>query len=181
MAELAPGCFVLGLGSSTEVVVQQWFDVPFSRPLPRTREAALAVRALLSGQRVRAMKLRRAPRARLPIYIAALGPKMLRLAGEVGDGVVFFLCGPRIIPELLAEVGSDVDSVALVVLPGLSAEVRLAARRIIATYALVPFYARSLARQGFEDEVAAVGAACIQAIAKRRLDRSRTRWWPSWC
>jgi len=83
---------------------------------------------------------------------------------------------------LLAEVGSDVDSVArLVVLPGQSTEVRLAARRIIATYALVPFYARSLARQGFEDEVAAVGAACIQAIAKRRLDRSRTRWWPSWC
>jgi len=156
--------------------------VPFSWPLTRTREAALAVRALLSGQRVRAMKLRRAPRARLPIYIAALGPKMLRLAGEVGDGVVFFLCGPRIIPELLAEVGSDVDSVArLVVLPGLSAEVRLAARRIIATYAMVPFYARSLARQGFEDEVAAVGAACIQAIAKRLLDRSRTRWWPSWC
>ena len=84
MAELAPGCFVLGLGSSTEVVVQQWFDVPFSRPLTRTREAALAVRALLSGQRVRAMKLRRSPRARLPIYIAALGPKMLRLAGGSG-------------------------------------------------------------------------------------------------
>jgi len=160
MAELAPGRFVLGLGSSTEVVVQQWLDVPFSRPLTRTREAALAVRSLLSGQRVSAMKLRRPPRVRVPIYIAALGPKMLRLAGEVGEGVVFFLCGPRIIPELLTQVGGDVDSVArLIVLPGSGNEVRLAARRGIVTYALVPYYARSLARQGFGDEVAAIGAA----------------------
>lgn len=50
MAELAPGRFMLGVGSSTEVVVRQWLDVPFSRPLGRTREAVRAVRSLLGGQ-----------------------------------------------------------------------------------------------------------------------------------
>src|SRR5207247_1240141 len=47
LAELAPGRFVLGLGSSTPVVVEGWFGVPFRRPLTRTREMIVAVRARL--------------------------------------------------------------------------------------------------------------------------------------
>lgn len=72
----------------------------------------------------------------------------------------FFLCGPRIIPELLAQVGREVDWVArLLVLPGSGEQVQQAARRSIVSYALVPYYARSLARQDLGAEVAAIGAA----------------------
>lgn len=161
LAELAPGRFVLGIGSSTPVIVEQWLGIPFSRPLSRTREAALAVRGLLAGERVAGMRLSRPPRDReVPIYIAALGPKMLRAAGEVGSGVIFFLVGPRLMPELLAEVGREVDSVArLIVIPGQGREAETAARRSILSYTLVPYYARSLTRQGFGEEVAAISSA----------------------
>jgi probable F420-dependent oxidoreductase len=161
LAELAPGRFVLGLGSSTPVVVEQWLGVPFSRPLSRTREAALAVRALLAGERVGGMRLARPPREQtVAIYVAALGPRMLRMAGEVASGVVFYLVGPRLMPQLLADVGREVDSVArLAVFAGEGAEARAAARRSLLSYILVPYYARSLTRQGFGEEVAAAGEA----------------------
>jgi probable F420-dependent oxidoreductase len=157
MAELAPGRFVLGIGSSTPVVVEQWLGVPFAQPLTRTRETAVAVRALLAGERHGNMRLARPPAEPPAIYLAALGPKMLQSAGELADGVIFFLAGPRIIPDLLRQVGRELDSVArLVVIRGGSEEAVVAARRALTTYALVPFYARSLERQGFGEEVKAI-------------------------
>jgi alkanesulfonate monooxygenase SsuD/methylene tetrahydromethanopterin reductase-like flavin-dependent oxidoreductase (luciferase family) len=152
---------VLGLGSSTPVVVQQWLGVPFSQPLTRTREAALAVRRLLAGEKVGGMRLARLPGGgEVPIYLAALGPKMLQAAGEVASGVIFFLVGPRALPRLLASAGTQVDSVARIpVLCGEGPEVRASARHGIVPYALVPYYARSLSGQGFGEEVAAIKAA----------------------
>jgi probable F420-dependent oxidoreductase len=160
LAELAPGRVVLGLGASTQVVVEKWLGVPFSKPLARTREAAAAVSALLRGERVGGMKLARPPASPPPIFLAALGPKMLRSGGEVAEGVVFFLTGPRIIPSMLADIGRDVESVArILVFPGRSPEVMANARRTIMPYTLVPYYARSLERQGFGEEVRAVQRA----------------------
>lgn len=162
MAELAPGRFVLGLGSSTRAIVEGWFGFPFSAPVSRTRQVAQEVQALLAGERVGAMKLQRPANGQVPLYLAALGPGMLRLAGEVAEGVVFFLTGPRIIPRLLEEVGKPVDSVArLIVVPGEGADARMAARRSVVTYALVPYYQRSLERQGFGEEVAAIQMAWL--------------------
>jgi probable F420-dependent oxidoreductase len=157
MADLAPGRFVLGLGSSTPTVVETWLGVPFSRPVSKVRDTAVDVRKLLQGERVGALRLD-APPVEVPIFIAALGDRMLKLAGEVGDGVAFFMVGPRIIPELLAKIGRPIDSVArIVVLPGDPKAAAAVARGLITTYALVPYYARLLVRQGFGEEVQAVG------------------------
>jgi alkanesulfonate monooxygenase SsuD/methylene tetrahydromethanopterin reductase-like flavin-dependent oxidoreductase (luciferase family) len=157
MADLAPGRFVLGLGSSTPTVVETWLGVPFSRPVSKVRDTAVDVRKLLQGERVGALRLG-APPVEVPIFIAALGDRMLKLAGEVGDGVAFFMVGPRIIPELLAKIGRPIDSVArIVVLPGDPKAAAAVARGLITTYALVPYYARLLVRQGFGEEVQAVG------------------------
>lgn len=161
LAGLAPGRFVLGLGSSTEVVVEQWHGVPFpERPLAETARVATSISALLAGERVGRLRLDRPPSEPVPIYLAALGPRMLRLAGEIAEGAVFFLVGPRCLPDVLGEVGRDVDSVARIfVFPGRGPDVMTAVRRMMTSYLLVPYYARSLARQGFGEEVAAVQSA----------------------
>ncbi|MGH7903992.1 MAG: LLM class flavin-dependent oxidoreductase [Candidatus Dormibacteraceae bacterium] len=160
LGELAPGRFVLGLGSSTEAVVTGWMGLPYGRPLTRLRDTVLAVRALLDGERVGAMRLHRLPPEPVPIYVAALGERMLRLAGEVADGVVFFMAGAGAVPDLVAGTGRALYSVARVIMVcGADHEANLAfARRFIAGYAILPFYARFLARQGFGAEVAAVQA-----------------------
>ena len=156
LAGLAPGRFVLGLGASTPTVVESWLGVRFARPLTRTRAAVVAVRALLAGERVDAMRLAAPPSPPPPIFMAALGERMLQAAGEIADGVCFYMCGPRIIPTLLARTGRQMDSVArLIVVPG-GEDALAAARRVVVTYALVPFYARVMGEQGFVEELEAI-------------------------
>ncbi len=168
MSELAPGRFVLGVGASTATIVSDWMGLEYTRPLTRVRETVVQVQRLLGGERVNGMHLHRTPPARVPIYLAALGPKMLRLAGEIADGLVFFMAGPNVIPELVAATGRPLDSVARVVVAvGGSHDQNLAfARRFIAGYVTVPCYARFLTRQGFGEEVQAI-QACWNAGDRR--------------
>lgn len=158
LAALAPGRFVLGLGASTPTVVETWLGVPFQRPLTRTTATVRAVKALLAGEKVDGMRLAAPPSPPPPIFMAALGEKMLKAAGELADGVCFFMCGPGVIGKLLERTGRRLDSVErLIVLPG-GEEAMSAARRFLVTYALVPFYARVMKEQGFSEEVDAIRA-----------------------
>jgi probable F420-dependent oxidoreductase len=161
LAELAPGRVVLGLGSSTEAIVSGWMGMTFDRPRTRVRRAAEQVQALLSGERVDSFKLSRRPAEPVPVYIGAFGEAMLRMAGEVADGVMFFMAGPRVVPELLAAVGRPLDSVArfMVFSGASSAELEEMARRMVASYAIVPYYGQLFGRQGFGEEVEAIQAA----------------------
>lgn len=158
LAELAPGRFVLGVGGSTETIVTGWMGVPFQRPLQRVRETVLTVRALLNGERVGKLTLFRPPAVPPPIYMAALGERMLRLAGEVAEGVVFFMASAASVPRLVRGTGRDLDSVArVIVLCGQDHAQNLAfARRFITGYAILPFYARFLESQGWGEAVTAV-------------------------
>jgi F420-dependent oxidoreductase-like protein len=106
---LSGGRFRLGLGVSGPQVSEGWHGVRFGRPLARTREFIAIVRTALARQTVafdgdhyqlplpggpgKALKLTINPvTERLPIYLAAVGPKNLELAGELADGwlAVFF-------------------------------------------------------------------------------------------
>ncbi|MEV6346383.1 LLM class F420-dependent oxidoreductase [Actinoplanes sp. NPDC051851] len=101
--------FRLGLGVSGPQVSEGWHGVPFAKPLARTREYVDIVKLALSRERVayqgehytlplpggagKAIKLGfHPPRAHIPIYLAAVGPKNLELAGEIADGwlAIFF-------------------------------------------------------------------------------------------
>jgi len=161
LASLAPGRVVLGLGASTQVVVQQWHGVPFpDKPLTDLRERTLTIRRLLDGERVGGLRLEEPPREPVPIYLAALGPRMLELSRTVGAGVVLFLIGPRRLSELLQPFGHEVESVErLFCFPGRFQEVAPEARRAIFPYTMVPYYARSIRAQGFGEEMDAVAAA----------------------
>ena len=95
--QVAPERFVLGLGSSTHTMVEHWYGVPFEKPLTRVRETVELVRGLLAGEKSRyegatiasrGFRLKERIKGKVPIFLAAMGPKMLELVGEMADGVI---------------------------------------------------------------------------------------------
>jgi len=111
------------------------------------------------------------PRPDLPIYVAALSPKMLRAAGEIADGVMLWLCNPEyirevVVPEVRAgreragKSMSGFDIVAAV--PAAATDDRDAAyatmRSDLVTYFSLPFYRAMIERSGFGEDIAAFDA-----------------------
>ena len=92
--QVSGGRFVLGLGASTRALVEGFHDLPFVHPAERLREVTCKVRALLDGERARldspngarALRLGVPPAPELPIWLAALGERSVRVAAELGDG-----------------------------------------------------------------------------------------------
>jgi F420-dependent oxidoreductase-like protein len=120
---LSGGRFRLGLGVSGPQVSEGWHGVRFDKPLGRTREYIDIVRLALSRERVaydgehftlplpdgpgKALKMIIHPiRDYMPIYLAAIGPKNLELAGEKCDGWLAIFYDPEFAPELLASVNA---------------------------------------------------------------------------
>jgi len=95
---ISGGRFLLGLGRSDKPVIQGRMGIPYGDSRATLGEAAILIRSLLSGERISAasgrFKLNGARlvttplQPKLPIYLAAIGAKGLRLAGEIADGVL---------------------------------------------------------------------------------------------
>jgi probable F420-dependent oxidoreductase len=157
LAEIAPGRFVLGIGSGSDVIVESWNGGVFARPVTRVRETTQFLRQALAGERVvfrgdtlavDGFRLARPPRAPVPIYLAALRPGMLRLAGEVADGVIlnWLAAGdvPRcvdVVREAAAAAGRDPSTIEITcrVFVHLD-EDDTTSRRHVAAYLNVPVY-----------------------------------------
>jgi probable F420-dependent oxidoreductase len=97
LAQAAPGRVALGVGTSSNVIVEGWNGVPFERPYERTRDMVRFLRQALTGDKVtaeyetfsvRGFKLGVVPPQPVPILVAALREGMLRLAGREGDGAI---------------------------------------------------------------------------------------------
>jgi F420-dependent oxidoreductase-like protein len=118
---LSGGRFRLGLGVSGPQVSEGWHGVRFDKPLARTREYVAIVRKALARERLqydgefftlplpdgpgKALTLTVHPvRERIPIYLAAIGPKNLELAGEIADGWLGIFFSPEYADELLSHV-----------------------------------------------------------------------------
>jgi probable F420-dependent oxidoreductase len=151
LADAAPGHFALGVGTSSDVIVQRWNDIPFERPLQRTRDMVRFLRMALAGEKVQrsfdtfsvdGFRLARPPRVVPPILVAALRPGMLHLAGQEGDGAIINWLSADDVPRVVAEVGQGKEIVArLFVYPSEDAESAYAiGRRTIAGYLNVPVY-----------------------------------------
>lgn len=145
LQDFSGGRFILGIGAGSSVVLP-WAGLSPPPPVPRTRTALRAVRALLEGKSPRdvagagegwhaAAKLKDGPAAPTPIYIGAMGPKMLQLAGREADGVIALCLPPTHFHWVKDQVekgsgGRDFDlAVGLWVSLG---EDRAAARRMLA-------------------------------------------------
>jgi probable F420-dependent oxidoreductase len=180
LAELSGDRFVLGLGTSSHAIVEGWNGVPFERPLAHMREAVLLVRQALAevrtdyqGEVFRSKGLRLGARTRrpVPIYVAALRERMLRLAGALGDGLIVNLFPVTALPRILgawragaADAGRDVSGQEVVCrfqvcvtddLP----RARQLVRAAFGGYVATPVYNRFFAWCGFEDVAKAVGEA----------------------
>jgi 5,10-methylenetetrahydromethanopterin reductase len=105
--ELSGGRFRLGLGAGADEFLE-WAGLPVEPPLTRTRRALMELRALLSGESPSGWRaeghLRTGP-APVPIYVGAMGPRMLKLAGELADGALPLLFPPEHYPTAAAQVG----------------------------------------------------------------------------
>jgi alkanesulfonate monooxygenase SsuD/methylene tetrahydromethanopterin reductase-like flavin-dependent oxidoreductase (luciferase family) len=99
LAEASGNRFVLGLGAGSPPLAEGLHDIEFTEPLQRLAAVTRQVRRLMSGQRLdatverdnRPLKLALTPQQEIPIHLAALGPRSLRLAGELADGWAPFL------------------------------------------------------------------------------------------
>jgi probable F420-dependent oxidoreductase len=161
LAEAAPGRFVLGLGTSSETIAEDWNGIPFQKPYTRTRDVFHALRTALAGGRVAVetgttrvsnFRLSRPVPQPVPIFLAALRGRMLRLAGAEADGVIINWLSAEDVPAVLREVrlgaekaGRDPNAVEVVcrifVCVSDDAEAaRQIARRFIAAYLTVPVY-----------------------------------------
>ncbi|HEX7928109.1 MAG TPA: LLM class flavin-dependent oxidoreductase [bacterium] len=110
MSHLAPGRFVLGVGSSSHTMIEGWYGTPFEKPKTRVKETVQLLRSMLAGEKSdfqgktiysRNFKLGVPVKEKIPIYLAALRPGMLELAGEIGDGVVLNLAPVKALPRML--------------------------------------------------------------------------------
>jgi F420-dependent oxidoreductase-like protein len=188
---LSGGRFRLGLGVSGPQVSEGWYGVPFRAPLGRTREYVEIVRLVLSRKRLayagkhftlplpdgpgKSIKLTIHPvREDIPVYIAAVGPKNLELAGEIAQGWLAVFFAPRFADEQLAaieagrkRVGKDLAGFDIVpTVPIVVDEDVERAAELIRWYAALylggmgsleqNFYNRLAGRMGYADEAAQV-------------------------
>jgi probable F420-dependent oxidoreductase len=155
LADAAPGRFVMGLGSSSNVIVERWNGIPFTEPYRRTRDMVRFLRAALDGEKVtgdyegfsvQGFRLGVRPEVRPPILVAALREQMLKLAGREGDGAIINWLSAddvRTVAPIVHAQGEGKEIVARIfVCPNPDADtVREQARFAIAAYLNVPVYA----------------------------------------
>ncbi|HEX9034817.1 MAG TPA: LLM class F420-dependent oxidoreductase, partial [Streptosporangiaceae bacterium] len=151
MAELAPGRFVMGLGTSTQVVVEQWNAVPFEAPYQRSRDILRFLRAALAGEKVTeqyatftvsGFRLERPPASPPALALAALRPQMVRLGAAEAGAVITNWLSPSDVPAVRGAAGPDCELIARIfVCPTTDvALARMIGRRLLTAYLTVPAY-----------------------------------------
>ena len=158
---------LLGIGISSPVVTERWHSVAYGdRPLARIREYVTLVKACLSGEkvdfdgdfyRVKGFRLGLRLGERKPkVVVGALNPAMLKLAGEVADGVLLNYLPASHVPWSVEQIraGGNAEIYGYVHAGVCDREHGIdKARRDLFSYAVVDAYAANFARAGFEDEV----------------------------
>ena len=175
--ELSGGRFLFGLGISNPTIAN-WHGVEFDHPLGRIREYLEIVRSALRGDKLdyqgrfyqaRGFKLAFKPSGKsIPVYLAAFGPQMSRLAGRLSDGVLINMANPREIGRIAENAregarlaGKDPDALEIICkvrccVAGDREAARQALGHILTYYALADYYRDLLTRMGFGEEVTAI-------------------------
>jgi probable F420-dependent oxidoreductase len=155
MADAAPGRFALGIGSSSNVIVERWNGVPFVEPYKKVRDVVRFLKDALSGEKIaksydtfeiNGFKLNVRPEQPPKILVAALREGMLKLAAREADGTIINWLSADDVKRVASVVnanGEDKEIVCRIfVCPSENAEVvRQAGKFAIAAYLNVPVYA----------------------------------------
>ena len=186
-SQASDGRFCLGLGASTPTIVENWMGLPFARPVQRMRETIAVVKSALGGEKVdfdgrtataKGFRLEGAP-ATVPIFLAALGPKMMQLANDEADGIALYAVAEEGV-RIAKKAAPNLELVArLICIPDQPVdEVREFARFLLTPYVAADGYNSWIARQGFDEEASAVKnawdardrAGAVAAISDRLVD-----------
>jgi probable F420-dependent oxidoreductase len=171
LVEFAGPRVILGLGTSTQVIVERWHGLRWDHPLGKARSYVGLVRRFLAGERVKeaglyslsGAQMALTPNATVPIFLAGLGPKMLRLAGSIADGVIlnfptlsYAQRAVRDIEQGIAESGrqrSEVNVTAFLrtTVTDDPAAAMPAYRSELLSYVLSPVYRSVFTRDGYGD------------------------------
>ena len=180
--EFTGGRFILGLGTGHREG-NSALGIEMGVPLTRMRETVKTLRAMLDGGKT-------GPRvsAKLPLYLAGVSRPMVKLAGEIGDGVIFNFFPPARVKEALGELaegaktgGRDVKEIepTLFATAFISDDLEAArrpARKLLSRYGALKFYGNMMAHAGFEREIAGIRAAgrdadaAIAAVSNELID-----------
>ena len=169
--KISDGRFILGLGSSSQTMTENWNGQKFEKPLTRVKETAQLVRSMLTGEKsdfdgvtvsshgYRQLPL---PPGSTPIYLAALRAKMLEMAAEFGDGVIVNLFPKDALPKMMEHIrigaergGKRLEDLEIVcrhqvIVTDEVDAARDALRSHFAPYYATPVYNRYLAWAGHE-------------------------------
>lgn len=179
LQEATVGRFLMGIGVSHPATMEPWHGADFQKPLTAARELLTILDQLLGGDRSEIEgEVLSSTRFQLGItplpppptrYLAAMGPKMLRLAGELADGVLLNWAGAaeveragRVVRRSAEEHGRGGVEIATYVRVAVDDDpdvARAALAREIGQYAALPAYAAHMERQGFGAAVRDVKAA----------------------
>lgn len=173
LSQMTQGNFVLGIGLSSPNIVRDWAGQPYARPLTTMREHVEVLRQMLGGQKtnyegktlkVKGFRLGGATVGKVPIYLGALNPAMLRLTGALCDGVCLNMVPEHALAQVLGEVragaeqaGKDPKSIEVVarlhvVLVDDPAMGRNLIRTVFGAYAATPGYNKCFEWIGYADE-----------------------------
>jgi 5,10-methylenetetrahydromethanopterin reductase len=185
------GRFILGLGMTHQAVTEGMWGIPWDKPVRRLREYLDGLQPLLAGrpadavgETVTTRGALRIPGAPAPdVYIAALGPQLLRLAGRRTAGTVTWMTGPKTLSEhigpTLREAAAEAGRPGVRVVAALPISVtdevdtvRAQAAQQFAMYARLPSYRAMLDREGYSgpEDAAIIGD---EQTVRQRLDGLR--------
>ena len=190
---MSGGRFILGLGMSHRAVTEQMWGIPWDKPVRRLGEYLDGLLPLLAGQAADAVGETVTTRGSLQIhdapavdvYIAALGPQLLRVAGRRTAGTVTWMTGPKTLaghtgPTLrsaAAEAGRPEGAVRVVASLPVSVTddtegLRAKAAEEFAVYGQLPSYRAMLDREGYAgpQDAAMIGD---EALVRERIDELR--------
>jgi probable F420-dependent oxidoreductase len=158
LADASRGRFVLGLGSSSDRIVEGWNGIPFEKPLTKVRETVEFLQTALAGERTSTgFKLEKAPEQPVPIVLAALRGKMLELAVERTQGAFTNFLPLGGLPKVTAQLTDAPADFELLCrffcIPGEREEVEPLARVMFSSYITVPVYTAFYRWLGYGEQI----------------------------
>ncbi len=158
LASASDGRFVLGIGSSSDRIVEGWNGIPFERPLSKVRETLDFLDKALAGERTETgFKLESPPPEPLPVVLAALRGKMLELAMERAAGAFTNFLPLGGLPRVTAQLGGAPEGFELLCrffcIPGEREQVEPLARFMFSSYITVPVYTAFYRWLGYGEQI----------------------------
>jgi probable F420-dependent oxidoreductase len=161
MQDASEGRFALGIGASSDRIVEGWNGIAFEKPLSRVSESLDFLNTVMAGERgPGGFKLEAAPDPQIPIIVAALRGKMLALAVEKAGGAFTNFLPLGGLPQVAAGVEAAPPGFELLCrffcLPGEREQIEPLARFMFSSYITVPVYEKFYRWLGYGDEIDAM-------------------------